>query len=290
MLKKSILMSLLLCVSLNAKDIYLNGTIIKNGDSYFKNISLEEISNQIWLKVNFKDIMFNKYNNLDKALKDMISFEEYQENEIQKIKKDYILLNSTGLNKKEYVKLYLDVLNLDLESLIKIKNSLDKPFEYNNMIEFINKKSNNYEEINNYKNNLESIREMIVNYKFYNYAGKINVNKKINIILNDLDNERKDFVFDLIRDIKPNIDEIENLELIISYYDIFINHNKVLPELYTKDPLIKMIIKLNSETLTINEYKKLKKQILLLNYKKYLIYSDYIDDLFKKIEKNDIIE
>lgn len=286
MLKKSILMSLLLCVSLNAKDIYLNGTIIKDSDNYFRNISMEEISNKIWLKINFKEIMYNNYNKHDKPFRDLVSFEEYQESEIEKIKKDYILLNSTGLDKKESVKLYLDVLNQDINTILTFRDVLDKPVNYNNMIEFINHKSNNYGEIDTYDNSINSIREMVLNYKFYNYAGKINVNNKISEIISNLKDEEKELAFDFLREIKPDTNIITNLELIEAYYNIYINNNKEIPILFTKDPLIKLVIKFNSHTLTKQEYPRLKKQIDLIEYSKYLIDSDYIKNIINKVENS----
>lgn len=103
------------------------------------------------------------------------------------------------------------------------------------MIEFVNKKSNNYEELIDYDNSIKSIREMIVNYKFYNYAGKINVNNKINDIIKTLDEKDKYLALSLTKDIKPNIDEYTNLELILSFYKIYSENNQKLNEIKFKN-------------------------------------------------------
>lgn len=286
MFNKKLLLSLLLCVTMYGKDIYLNKNIILDSDDYFKNLSLEEISNKHWMEKNFMDILQKNYYKCEKPFRTLVSFEEYKINELEKIRHNYILLNSTGLNKNEFVKLYLDVLNLDLKNILSIKDNLDKPVKYNNMIEFINNKSNNYEEILEYDNSLKSIREMIVNYKFYNYAGKINVNNKINDIIKNLNDSDKFIALSLTKDIKPNINEFTNLELILSFYRIYSENGQNLNEIKFKDPLVELSVKLEFNLLKKSEYSDLKKQILLTHYSKYYLESDYIENLFKEVEQN----
>lgn len=286
MFNKKLLLSLLLCVTMYGKDIYLNKNIILDSDDYFKNLSLEEISNKHWMEKNFMDILQKNYYKCEKPFRTLVSFEEYKINELEKIRHNYILLNSTGLNKNEFVKLYLDVLNLDLKNILSIKDNLDKPVKYNNMIEFINNKSNNYEEILEYDNSLKSIREMILNYKFYNYAGKINVNNKINDIIKNLNDSDKFIALSLTKDIKPNINEFTDLELILSFYRIYSENGQNLNEIKFKDPLVELSVKLEFNLLKKSEYIDLKKQILLTHYSKYYLESDYIENLFKEVEQN----
>lgn len=286
MFNKKFLLTLLLGVSLYGKDIYLNKNVVLDSDNYFKNISLEEISNKHWMEKNFMDILQKNYYKCEKPFRNLVSFEEYKINELEKIRHNYILLNSTGLNKNEFVKLYLDVLNLDLKNVLSIKDNLDKPVKYNNMIEFINNKSNNYEEILHYDNSLKSIREMILNYKFYNYAGKINVNNKINDIIKNLNDNDKFIALSLTKDIKPNINEFTDLELILSFYRIYSENGQNLNEIKFKDPLVELSVKLEFNLLKKSEYIDLKKQILLTHYSKYYLESDYIENLFKEVEQN----
>lgn len=273
----------LLCtINLNAKDLYLNGKIM-NDNKTFSELNKREIHNNVWYDDYFSNLMYKNYNESGNAFKQMITFEEYKVNELDRLKRDYLTLYTTGLSKKESINLYLDIYNTSIITLLEFKDHLDRPVKYDNMITFINQTINNGEV--EYEPNEKRFNEIIANYKYYNYAGKIYAIKILGKILDSKTNiselERK------LSNIKPDINDKTNLELFIAYYSNFYGKtNKNLPKLDYSDNLLELVIKSFSNNLSYQEYKVLRNKVIKdeIKFDEYLISSNFVD---KIIEYND---
>lgn len=277
-----LLCGLLMTLNLNAKDLYLNGKITQESKN-FNELNKNEIHNSIWYDDYFSNLMYKNYQESGSAFKQIINFEEYKVNELNRLKIEYLTLYSTGLSKKDFVNLYLDVYNTSIITLLDFKDHLDRSVKYDNMIRFVNQTINNQNI--QYEANEKTFNDIISNYNYYNYAGKIYAIKILgkiiesNIKINNLDSK--------INMIKPDLNDKTSLELFIAYYSNFYGkQNKMLPNIEFNNNLSELVIKSFSNNLSYNEYKVLRNKVLKdeIKFDEYLISSNFVE---KIIEYND---
>lgn len=269
-----------------------------NDDSNLRNfVNLETVSNNIWIDTVFSDITLERYNKQSKQYKDLFDYKSFHSLEVEKLRNEFYLNNSKGLNKIQSIYLYLKIFDLGtIDDVKKTINDRLEPYQLYKVFNTINSLNNNTDFINkelNSNNKLESFFNIINEYESFNYAGKIKANIALRKILSSL--EFNNDIKENLEKIKP-IYDIQNLELIGSYYSIISKINdkdykkNLLNEILSfNDNIIKLIALYNSK-LDNNQVLKIKSQINLnsidskvFDYK-YLIDKKIIENFINNIE------
>lgn len=243
------------------------------------NLNTETVSSDTWVDSYMGDIFLERYMKLHKSHRNLIPFEDFKSLEIEKLRKEFFIFNSGGLDKKESMLLYVKLFNFgSIENLISIKSSLNTPIELFRANSIVNNSGNLNDFIFLLKkenNKIESFYKILKNYKKYNYASKINANVAIGKILRN-----EIITLKLLQDILRKSPSKYSLDIedVASYYSIFSrielssNQIKLIDaiSLSIEDPLIRAIArknaKLNISNKTIEEIKHIREYDLNYDY------------------------
>lgn len=273
-----------------AKDIYYNGQLL-NEKTLFKDLNSVELQNLNWNNEDYLPHLYKKYNENSKSFKKMVSYKEFLDKEFEKLKYDYLFVFSSGKSKKEFVDLYLEVFNKDLDTITKELSDFKRPLFYDKMIDYILHTSNN-SNINEMPNNIETLNHIIKFYNLFNYSGKINAINKIEEILKEIQTTEE--ILLEINSIKPNFKEITDIELIVYYCSLIdtlsLNNNNIkinlLKNIEYGNDMIELISKFYLDILSEEEYILLMRKISKDHYsfEQFLVDSSYLKDLLNYIE------
>ncbi len=273
-----------------AKEIYYNGQLL-NEKTLFKYLNNVELQNLSWNNEDYLPYLYKKYNENSKSFKKMVSYKEFLDKEFEKLKYDYLFVFSSGKSKKEFVDLYLEVFNKDLDTITKDLNDFKRPLFYDKMIEYILYTPNN-SNINEMPNNIETFNHIIKYYNLFNYSGKINAINKIEEILKEVKTTEE--ILLEINNIKPNFKEFTNIELIVYYCSLIdtlsLNNNNIkinlLKNIEYGNDIIELTSKFYLDVLSEEEYILLMRKISKDNYsfEQFLVDSSYLKDLFNYID------
>ena len=273
-----------------AKEIYYNGQLL-NEKTLFKYLNNVELQNLSWNNEDYLPYLYKKYNENSKSFKKMVSYKEFLDKEFEKLKYDYLFVFSSGKSKKEFVDLYLEVFNKDLDTITKDLSDFKRPLFYDKMIEYILYTPNN-SNINEMPNNIETFNHIIKYYNLFNYSGKINAINKIEEILKEVKTTEE--ILLEINNIKPNFKEFTNIELIVYYCSLIdtlsLNNNNIkinlLKNIEYGNDIIELTSKFYLDVLSEEEYILLMRKISKDNYsfEQFLVDSSYLKDLFNYID------